>query len=91
MNKLAPLSLRSVRYWALVLWPGFLAACLLQGLVFSMVDPLEVHWSGQMVQPTRQAIYTLAFFIFWAIGAFASAVALWLAQSSQAFNSVEND
>ena len=58
---------RQVKRWVLITWPSFLAACLLEVLVFSAVDPSEVHWPGQSVQPSRQAVYTAAFFSFWLI------------------------
>ncbi|WP_293406011.1 hypothetical protein [Polaromonas sp.] len=66
---------------ALTVWVGFLAACLLEGLVFSLVDPGEVHWPGRMPQPTRLGIYTMAFFCFWLIGMAAAGAALWLSAS----------
>ena len=48
-------------------WPAFLAACVLELLVFAMVDPLELHWAGQHLGWSRQAVYTAAFFSFWAV------------------------
>jgi hypothetical protein len=66
---------------ALIAWVGFISACVLEGLVFSVVDPGEVHWSGRMPQPTRQGIYTLAFFCFWIIGMASAGLTLWLAES----------
>lgn len=69
-----------VSRWALVAWVGFLSACLLEGLVFSVIDPGEVHWSGHMPQPTRQGVYTAAFFCFWVIATASARVALWLAE-----------
>lgn len=62
----------------LILWPAFLAACLLEALVFSMVDPGEVHWAGQVSQPSSQAVYSVAFFCFWLICAACSCLVLWL-------------
>lgn len=62
----------------LVMWPAFLAACIFEALVFSMVDPGEVHWPGQASQPARQGIYTVAFFCFWLISAACSWLVLWL-------------
>ena len=67
-----------VKLWVLITWPSFLAACLLEALVFSAVDPSEVHWPGQIEQPSRQAIYTLAFFSFWLIAMTCTILALWL-------------
>ena len=69
---------RTARQWVLVIWPSFLAACLLEALVFSMVDPGEVHWPGQVSQAARQGVYTVAFFGFWLISAACSFLVLWL-------------
>lgn len=71
------------RRWLLVVWPAFLAACLLEAVVFSMVDPGAVHWPWYARQPSRQAVYTLAFFIFWLISMTSSATVLWLAESGR--------
>lgn len=71
---------RTARRWVLVTWPAFLAACLLEVLVFSVVDPGEVHWPGQVSQVSRQGVYTMAFFCFWLIGAASSYLLIWLAQ-----------
>ena len=48
-------------------WPAFLAACVLELLVFALVDPLELQWAGQHLGWSRQAVYTVAFFSFWAV------------------------
>ena len=55
-----------------VAWPAFLAACLLQGVVFAMVDPLELHWFGQELAWSRQAVYAVGFFLFWGAALVAS-------------------
>ena len=67
----------------LVVWPGFLAACLLEGLVFSVVDPGEVHWPGGF-NATRQSVYTLAFFLFWIVSMACSSLVLWLSKTQEA-------
>src|SRR4051812_38847974 len=46
--------------WAL--WPSFLVAAGAPGLFFSVFDPLELHWFGQIGLLSRQASYTLGFF-----------------------------
>ncbi len=69
---------RTARRWVLVTWPAFLAACILEALVFSMVDPGEVHWPGQVSQAARQGVYTVAFFCFWLVSAACSYLVLWL-------------
>jgi hypothetical protein len=82
---------RRATRWAIVAWVGFLAACLLEGMVFSVIDPGEVHWSGHMPQPTRQGIYTTAFFCFWLISAVSARLALWLVEPSAGINGTEPD
>lgn len=48
-----------------VAWPAFLAACLLELLVFAVVDPLDLQWAGHALGWARADVYTLAFFVFW--------------------------
>ena len=75
-----------IRFWVLVIWPAFLAACLLEALVFAMVDPGELHLPGYFFQATRQGVYTLAFFAFWLITMACSALVLWLSRSAPEIN-----
>ena len=82
---------RSVKRWMLITWPSFLAACLLEALVFSAVDPSEVHWPGQTVQPSHQAVYTAAFFSFWLIVMASSSLVLWLSKSPRDVNDTARD
>lgn len=57
-----------------VLWPAFLVACVLEMLVFAMVDPADLNWLGQPIELSRQGVYTVAFFVFWALAGISSAV-----------------
>jgi hypothetical protein len=51
-------------------------------LVFAHVDPADVHTlAGAPVALSRQAVYTLSFFGFWAVCAAAAATSLWLART----------
>jgi hypothetical protein len=62
-----------------ILWPAFLAAGVLELLVFAHVDPADVHTlAGAPIELSRQAVYTLSFFGFWAVAAVACAVSGWL-------------
>ena len=76
---------RGIKAWGLILWPSFLAACVLEVLVFAMVDPAGLHWPGQVgtlsVPPSERAIYTVAFFAFWLVSILCSRLVLWLAES----------
>ncbi len=64
-----------------IAWPAFLVAGLLEMLVFAMVDPHDLHWFGQPVELSRQGIYTIAFFVFWAVTMLSSALTTLLALS----------
>ena len=50
-----------------IAWPAFLCACLIELVVFALVDPQDMHWSGQPLGLSRQGVYTVGFFVFWAI------------------------
>lgn len=67
-----------------VAWPAFLAACLLEAAVFALVDPMELSWAGGPLGWSRQAVYTVAFFAFWAAAMGSSAMALWLLRGTAA-------
>ena len=63
-----------------VLWPAFLMAGVLETFVFALVDPSDLRWfGGEVIGLSRQAIYTLAFLIFWALISAAAATTAWLA------------
>ena len=61
-------------------WPAFIAACLLELLVFAMVDPLDVQWSGQPLGLSRMGVYSAAFFAFWAVSGVGCALTALLAR-----------
>ena len=58
-----------------IVWPAFLSACALELMVFAVVDPLELRWAGHDLAWSRQGVYTAAFFVFWAAGSLAGALA----------------
>ena len=41
-----------------IAWPAFLSACVLEVVVFAVVDPLELLWFGRPLAWSRQAVYT---------------------------------
>lgn len=57
-----------------IAWPGFLVACLLEVLVFALVDPQDVRWLGQQLLSSREAVYTWTFFVFWLMAMLSSAL-----------------
>lgn len=68
-----------------IAWPSFLMAGVMEGLVFSVVDPSSLHWFGQHpIDWPIQAVYTVSFFLFWMVIAVACAV-------SRALNTFTHD
>jgi hypothetical protein len=59
----------SLRELGRILWPAFLTAAGLQILVFGFVDPQDMHRMHDSLNLSRQAVYTVAFFGFWAVAA----------------------
>jgi hypothetical protein len=59
---------------ASVAWPAFMAACILELVVFAFVDPHDLGRAGQALPWSRQAVYTVSFFVFWAVAMVSSAL-----------------
>lgn len=71
-----------------IIWPAFLMAGLAEIVFFSIFDPFELHFFGAPLDWSRQAIYTLGFFGFWALGIASSALTLYLERSPRQTNAV---
>jgi hypothetical protein len=70
-----------------VLWPSFLMAGVLEMIVFSMVDPDQLHGlAGQSLDWSRTAVYTVAFFLFWFVIAIAGSLTILLAAPCEEIN-----
>ena len=69
-------------------WPSFLMAAVLEVLVFSFVDPTQLHWfGGAALELSATAVYSLAFFVFWIVIAVASFLTHRLGESAGEVNS----
>lgn len=55
----------------LILWPSFLLAGVGSAVVFAFIDPLDVAIFGH-IRPTREWLYAMGFFSFWAMTALSS-------------------
>jgi len=78
---------RFARRLAIVMWPAFLVAGVLEIAVFAFVDPGAVHApDGRAMGLSDTAIYSLAFFVFWAVAAVGCLLALRLACSAEEIN-----
>ncbi|MDE2454759.1 MAG: hypothetical protein KGL43_14295 [Burkholderiales bacterium] len=79
---------RALNQAMIVGWPAFLMAGILEMLVFSLVDPGQLHWfGGAPLELEPSAIYTLAFFVFWVVIAIAGGITQLLGASASEINS----
>lgn len=61
-----------------ILWPSFLVAIAMDGVLFSSFDPLELSYAGEPLFQNRLAAYTIGFFVFWLFAAGSSALTCYL-------------
>ena len=61
----------------LILWPSFLMAGGASGLVFALIDPLDVAIFGYF-RPERDVLYAAGFFFFWLVAALSSMLTLYM-------------
>jgi hypothetical protein len=60
-------------------WPGFLTALVGEIGFFALFDPLDFN---ARLALTREAVYTLGFVAFWALGMVSSTLTLFLQQAA---------
>lgn len=66
---------------AWILWPAFLVACAMEFVFFTIFDPADLHLFGEPLEASRMAIYSVGFFVFWALGAASSFLTCFLQRS----------
>ncbi|CAG0973272.1 hypothetical protein BURK1_01342 [Burkholderiales bacterium] len=64
-----------------VIWPAFLVAGAAEIVFFTIFDPFDLHFFGAPLDLSREGIYTLGFFGFWALGIASSALTAFLERS----------
>ena len=64
-----------------ILWPSFLMACFLELFVFAMMDPQGMEFLGKPLEWSRNTVYSVSFFLFWAVAATSSALTTLLSRS----------
>lgn len=74
-----PSSLTQRILW--VLWPSFLVAAVAELLVFALIDPADLHVFGVPLEVGRMFVYAIGFFFFWALGAAAASLTVFLQRS----------
>ncbi len=71
---------QSSRWLMAVIWPAFVLAGVLAGLVFALIDPADLAWVGaEGLNWSRQAIYTGRFLVFWLLISLAASISVLLA------------
>lgn len=68
--------------WKWIAWPAFLAAALMEMVVFAFVDPSDIAPPGW----SRNGVYNLAFFVFWAVTFLSSYITSLLSRSAHEIN-----
>jgi hypothetical protein len=70
-----------------ILWPSFFAAGVATTVCFALIDPLELRdLTFPELEISRQAGYTIGFFMFWASTASSSLFTWLLLRPSSRFN-----
>jgi hypothetical protein len=54
------------------LWPSFIMACVSNVVLFSLIDPEAFILQGNGAELSNIFIYSIAFFVFWLLGAVTS-------------------
>ncbi|MEY2887380.1 MAG: hypothetical protein RI913_799 [Pseudomonadota bacterium] len=70
------------RMWMWILWPSFLVAGVAEGLFFTIVHPEDLIFFDQPVTASREAIYTIGFFLFWFLCSLSSALTIYILPGS---------
>jgi len=72
---------------ATIAWPAFLGAGALEIAVFAFVDPATLTLpGGEALSLSATTVYSVAFFVFWAVAAAACALTWLLARGAEEIN-----
>ena len=72
---------------ATIAWPAFLGAGALEIAVFAFVDPATLSLpGGEALELSATTVYSVAFFVFWAVAAAACALTWLLARGADEIN-----
>lgn len=66
---------------AWILWPAFVVACVMEVVFFTLFDPSELTFFGEPIEASRMTVYSVGFFVFWAMGAASSLLTCFLQRS----------
>lgn len=69
-----------------IIWPAFLMAAALEMMVFAVLDPETLSLFGAPVNWSREAVYTVTFFIFWVMMMLSSSLTSLLSRKAYEVN-----
>ncbi len=69
-----------------ILWPSFIVGGIAEGVFFTLIDPQELYLFGDPVHWSRTAVYSVGFFLFWAVAAASSAFTCFLQRTAAEIN-----
>jgi len=64
-----------------VLWPAFIGAAITVGVLFSLVDPVQIEWVHVNLNGSREGAYTAGFIVFWVMYSVACFITWFLAST----------
>ena len=72
-----------------ILWPSFIVGGIAEAVFFTLIDPQELYFLGEPVRWSATAVYSVGFFMFWAIAAASSMFTCFLQRTSADINRAE--
>jgi hypothetical protein len=69
-----------------ILWPSFIVGGIAEALFFTAFDPQDMLFFGDPMPWSREAVYSVGFFVFWLICAASSAATCFLQRTSDQIN-----
>ena len=69
-----------------ILWPSFIVAGVAEVVFFTVFDPQEFVFLGEPVAWSRTAMYSIGFFVFWALTGATSALTCFFQRTSVEIN-----
>jgi len=64
--------------WMWIIWPSFLSACVLEMVIFAAISPADLAITHAPYNWSVKAVYSVSFFVIWALTFFSSALTAWL-------------